>query len=65
MMTEMMILIEVDDGYRQSKGRIISLVKRVITCWKEEAFFGIFSKRNDDMHRDLLRKTLPQRELHG
>ena len=39
-MMMMMILIEVDDGYWRSKGRIISLVKRAITCWKEGVFFA-------------------------
>ena len=40
----MMILIEVDDGYWRSKGRIISLVKRVITRRKRESHFFAFSQ---------------------
>ena len=48
------ILIEVDDGYWQWKGRIISSFKRQLPPKEGVALFCIFTiVRNDDMHRDL------------
>ena len=38
------LLIEVDDGYWWSKGKIISLVKRVITCQRRGVSFLHFHK---------------------